>query len=364
MKKRKIFAVLFAVAICAFALCGCGASVDYYYSSNGNTVTANYVVTLPTAVVDELEKSAAKDSAFPQTKWTIKSYFTMLGNAFGCGVTVAERIDDTIVTLARTYTPSNSGDDDDDENYTREIEKHFFNYKITYTQSSPFDGLRAQYDSTAEITPNSVMDVLINGVTGVIPGIKTAFPAAAKYNPGDLALSFYWNADVTPENGEIVTVDNKRWVKWTAKFDTEKQVISYSYTRPNPLGWYVVIFTVGVLTVAIVLLATKNSKAEPKMVKLKKGPVHYHAESDGTIRGDDGSVYRNPFAVRTYRPGNEHSPYRAGENDAARARRELEDIFAGHDPVEDEKERLKRRLDELLPPDEAEEAKKKLDEKK
>lgn len=363
MKKRKILAMLFAVAICAFALCGCRANVDYYYSSNGNTVTTKYVVTVPSSVVTELEKTAAADTSFPQTKWTFKSYFTTLGKAFGCGVTVDDSTDDTVVTLARTFTPTSDGDDDE-ENYTREIEKHFFNYKITYTQDSPFDGLRAQYDGTAEITPNTVMDVLVNGVTGVIPGIKTAFPSVAKYTAGDLTLSFCWNADVTPINGETVVADGKKWVKWTAKFDADKQVISYSYTRPNPLGWYVVIFGIGVVTVAIVLLATSKSKAEPKMVELKKGPVRYHAEPDGTIRGDDGSVYRNPYVRRTYHLGDDRNPYRPSESDAMRARRELEDIFSGHDPAEDEKERLKRRLDELLPPDEAEEAKKKLDEKK
>ena len=100
------------------------------------------------------------------------------------------------------------------------------------------------------------------------------------------------------------------------------------------------------------------------MVELKKGPVRYHAEPDGTIRGDDGSVYRNPYVRRIYHLGDDRNPYRPSESDATRARRELEDIFSGHDPAEDEKERLKRRLDELLPPDEAEEAKKKLDEKK
>ena len=48
--------MLFAVAICAFVLCGCRANVDYYYSSNGNTVTTKYVVTVPSSVVTELKR--------------------------------------------------------------------------------------------------------------------------------------------------------------------------------------------------------------------------------------------------------------------------------------------------------------------
>ena len=167
-----------------------------------------------------------------------------------------------------------------------------------------------------------------------------------------------------PENGEIVEIDGKKWAKWTAAFDNEKRVITYSYTRPNPLGWYVVIAGVGALTVAIILLATRKSKKEPRMAELKKGPVHYRVEPDGTIRGDDGSVYRDPFATRVYRPGDYRSPYRTSREEAERAKRELEDIFSGTDPEKEEKERLKRRLDELLPPDQAAEAKKKLDDKK
>ena len=135
MKKTKIFAVLFVAVICAFALCGCGASVDYYYSSNGNTITSEYVISLPSAVVDKMEKSAAlrtdsSDGASAQSKWTVKSYFTLLGGAFGCGPVVSENPDGTVITLSNTRTPSNGDDNDDGENYTREIEKHFFNYKI------------------------------------------------------------------------------------------------------------------------------------------------------------------------------------------------------------------------------------------
>lgn len=366
MKKLRILSVVVAALVCAFMLSACGASVDYYYSSNGNTITSEYVISLPSAVVDKMEKSAAlrtdsSDGASAQSKWTVKSYFTLLGGAFGCGTVVSENPGGTVVTLARTFTPSSDGNDD--ANYTREIEKHFFNYKVTYTQDNPFDGLRAQYDGAETIAKNTVMDVIVNG-SGAIPGLAEAFPAVSGYSPDDLALSFYWSADVTPENGEIVEIDGKKWAKWTAAFDNEKRVITYSYTRPNPLGWYVVIAGVGALTVAIILLATRKSKKEPRMAELKKGPVHYRVEPDGTIRGDDGSVYRDPFATRVYRPGDYRSPYRTSREEAERAKRELEDIFSGADPEKEEKERLKRRLDELLPPDQAAEAKKKLDDKK
>ena len=362
MKKLRILSVVVAALVCAFALCGCGASVDYYYSSNGNTITSEYVISLPSAVVDKMEKSAdSSGGASAQPKWTIKSYFTTLGRTFGCGVVIDETSGGTVVTLARTFTPSSDGNDD--ANYTREIEKHFFNYKVTYTQDNPFDGLRAQYDGVETIAKNTVMDVIVNG-SDAIPGIATAFPEVKAYSPDELTLTFYWRADVVPENGEIVTRDNVKWVKWDAKFDNEKRVITYSYTRPNPLGWYVVIAGVGALTVAIILLATRKSKKEPRMAELKKGPVHYRVEPDGTIRGDDGSVYRDPFATRVYRPGDYRSPYRTSREEAERAKRELEDIFSGADPEKEEKERLKRRLDELLPPDQAAEAKKKLDDKK
>ena len=368
MKKLRILSVVVAALVCAFMLCGCGASVDYYYSSNGNTITSEYVISLPSAVVDKMEKSAAlrtdsSDGASAQSKWTVKSYFTLLGGAFGCGTVVSENPDGTVITLSNTRTPSNGDDNDDGENYTREIEKHFFNYKIIYTQDNPFDGLRAQYDGAETIAKNTVMDVIVNG-SGAIPGLAEAFPAVSGYSPDELTLTFYWRADVVPENGEIVTRDNVKWVKWDAKFDNEKRVITYSYTRPNPLGWYVVIAGVGALTVAIILLATRKSKKEPRMAELKKGPVHYRVEPDGTIRGDDGSVYRDPFATRVYRPGDYRSPYRTSREEAERAKRELEDIFSGADPEKEEKERLKRRLDELLPPDQAAEAKKKLDDKK
>ncbi len=365
MKKLKILTILFVVTICTFALCGCGASVDYYYTSSGDTITAEYKVNLPSSVVNAMEKTASSNTtALTGTTWTVRSYFETFGIAFGCATTVNEKNGNTIVTISRTYTPSSDSDTDEDENYDRKIEKHFFTYDVIYTQSSPYNGLRAQYDGTEEIAPGTIMDVLVNGVTDVIPGIKSAFPAIKSYNPSDLTLSFYWNANVTPMNGEIVTINGEKWAKWSVAFDTENHVITYSYSGRNPLGWYVVIFGVGLVTVAIVLLATRKSKSEPKMVELKKGPVHYHVESDGTVHGDDGSIYRDPFAMFMNRTNDSQNPFGTVTDDVERAKRDLEDIFDGHDPEQEEKERLKRRLDELLPPDEAEEAKKKLDDKK
>ena len=92
-------------------LSACGASVDYYYSSNGNTITSEYVISLPSAVVDKMEKSAAlrtdsSDGASAQSKWTVKSYFTLLGGAFGCGTVVSENPDGTVITLSNTRNDS------------------------------------------------------------------------------------------------------------------------------------------------------------------------------------------------------------------------------------------------------------------
>jgi lipoprotein len=63
MKKFKKIAVLAVVIMTFFTLCACGVSVDYYYESNGSQIFYRYDVTVPKAVVENLNSPERTEEA-------------------------------------------------------------------------------------------------------------------------------------------------------------------------------------------------------------------------------------------------------------------------------------------------------------
>lgn len=368
MKKLKKIVVLAVVIMTFFTLCACGVTVDYYYQSDGSELIYRYEATVPEAVVEKLNATAAYKSSGKSSRWTLNEYMDVLGKSFGFTViSETEQSEKVVYRFFRTVSADDlTSGDSGDSGVEYEVKDGFFSSTVTCKQENPFNGLRAQYDGDEPAASGSVIYVLSEGDAG-IPAFTEAFPAAENYSPGDLKLNFYWKANVKAENGTVVTEDGKKWNLWTASFDNENREIVYSYKAPNPLGYYVVILAVGVAVTAVVLLATFRSGKKPKFVKLENGPVRYAPVRSGRSGVNVGPIDPGTFDIysddeeeldRLKRRLDSYFP----ESDAERAKRELEELFSGGS-ASDEKERLKKRIDETLPPDQAEEAKKKLDDR-
>lgn len=331
-KRTKSVIVAALAAALAFMLTGCGARVDYYYSSTNSGAEVRYDVTIDKDIVAELEND--KTSSL-----TVGQYFNTLALAYGFDHIT--KVGSGSITYSFGGEITSSGDDGDDgEQPTYSIKNGFFTRRVTVTQGNPFNGLRAAYDEGTDLTPGSIIDALRNGIaspTGgkLLPSFIEAFPAAANYNKDELTLRFLWHADVADFEGGTSVVDENgvRWQAWDAKFDRETRDIVYSYTSVNPLGYYVVVLALGAAVTVIIIVATRKSKREPSLVP-------------------EGRPAGRQTRVRVYVSD-------PGEGNRARA--ELYDLFSGK-REQAEKDRLKARLMEFLPEDEAKEAVKKLDE--
>ncbi len=312
MKLLKRIIAVITLSVCFTVLVGCGASVDYYYSSDGDTIYYSYVVTMSGNLMKTLEKSAAIRTG--DNKWTLAGYFAVLGSGFG---TEVKHTGASGYTGDHYFTFSGSRevpDDDEDDNTDEQeepqyvLEKGFFRTRVIWTQDSPFEGVYGQFIGEEETTEGSLIDVLKNGYNG-IPAFTEAFPAAKELDPTELTLRFLWNNNrVTPENGETEYINGKYYSVWTVSFDSEKKEIIYWYYVPNPVGWYVVILGVGLLIVGLIVLITLKSKKEPKFVEARTGPVRYRNAATGS------NVYYSEF---------NNSRKKAAED----ARRELDELF-------------------------------------
>ena len=293
MKKFKKIAVLAVVIMTFFTLCACGVSVDYYYESNGSQIFYRYDVTVPKAVVENLNSTARYKSVGGASRWTLGEYMDILGKSFGFSVDFGTgQGGASVYGFTRVVSAGDLTSGDSDAVY--EVKDGFFTSTVTCTQENPFNGLRAQYDGDETAARGSVMYVLSNGQAG-IPAFTEAFPAAGGYSPDELKLNFYWNAGVKAENGSVVTVNGEEWNLWTSAFDNENRKIVYSYKATNPLGYYVVILAAGVAVTAVVLLATSKSAKKPKFVKLENGPVRYTP-----VRSGGSGINAGPIDPRTF----------------------------------------------------------------
>lgn len=354
MKILKRIIVVFSVAFCLVALCACGANVDYYYSSDGENIKTEYVLTLPTALKDELNGTAATDASFSvPAAWTLERYLYELGANFGFNVSNVSAGDKFTCRFSKTISASDmQGSDDDDEKLSYEVENHFFTRRVTATQDNVFNGIYDDYARKGDT--NTLMTVIAEGYRRadgreILPAFTSAFPAANNYDAKDITLRFLWrvgkNSDIKPENGEIITENGERYMVWDAKFDSEERKIIYSYSVVNPLGYYVVTLIVGLVVVGIILLVTIKSRKQPKMAEMKTGPVHYYGQRRGNNNGNNngsvvyyGDMRRNDTAAQARREldelfGTSESPAPDKKEQAT----EINDVFGGENDEDNEK---------------------------
>lgn len=312
------------IALCVCALAGCEASISYYYAPDSFDDGRRFEVKLSDSLIAEIETGAP---------WTVESYLTAIAGYANMDISVEREGGVTFFSLFGPLPPSD-GSGGGTVNYR--VENRFFTRRVYITEDNPFNGMREEYNS-GNAAEGSIMWLITSGVSDektTIPALRDAFPAITEMNPDALTLRFLWNESRSsrykPLGEDEEFAYGRRWQVWKGKFDKEYRSVEYYYSVPNPVGFYVVVLVLGAAVAAIVLVATRKSKRKPALV--------------------------DPNAPRMRGAANYG---RDDYNARAAARKELDDIFEGN--FEDETERLKRRIREVLPPDEAEEAIKKLE---
>lgn len=333
--------VLLSTLLAAVTLCGCGAEINYYYSVDGDEYTYEYTVALSDELVNELEASAAPSTT---SAWTMNAYMQLLADAFGYDYYYGEGDGQKLYTLSRTIKEEDlpTRDEDDENDTTVEVVPRFFTREYVYTTAHPMASVSTDY-AEGSSTPGSLYYILENGAIFVngttIPPVSYAFPALEGKDISKLKLSFYWKTDeLDAKDGEKVKINGDTYLKWTIGYNDTDKTISYIYYGVNPLGWYVVIFGVSLLAMTVVVIVAKKRGGEGKLVEPGVKKTHRYE--------DEGITYsESNFDVFGQKP-----------------RTSPPDIFAEDDRAEDE--RLKKRIDELFPPEEAEEIKRRMDEQK
>lgn len=137
MKKFKKIAVLAVVIMTFFTLCACGVSVDYYYESNGSQIFYRYDVTVPKAVVENLNSTARYKSVGGASRWTLGEYMDILGKSFGFSVDFGTgQGGASVYGFTRVVSAGDLTSGDSDAVY--EVKDGFFTSTVTCTQGKSF----------------------------------------------------------------------------------------------------------------------------------------------------------------------------------------------------------------------------------
>lgn len=311
MKAIKKLMVIFACALCFFALVACDASVDCYYTAEGNYIHYRYKVTLSHATIEEIESSATAEGREDGEKWTAYDYFKALAKECNWLMSYDEKNGATVFSFyARVQKPTAS--DDGESKVKKVVNEGFFFTTVTYTQPNPMTESALSYaDGTA--SEKTLSYVLKNGKDSC-PALEKAFPSATG-KLDKLTMSFYWQNDSADAvNGDEVTLGGDRYLRFTTTASDREGTISYTYRTVNPVGWYVTIGVLGVLAVAIVLIVTARSKKKPRLTTESENGVR-------TPRKDETQVYYDLPPEDIF-----------GLDDRA----ELEDIFGLNDEKSDD----------------------------
>ncbi len=294
MKKLKQLLALFAVVFFILPLCACEAEIDCYYVSEQDYFIYEYHVRLSNRSIEEIESTAADNQTLLNGgKWTLLAYFESLAEV--CGWNVSGQKKQPFVSTTDEYTtytfrilqPHSASDDEDDEensSLTKLVDKGFYFTTVTYSQPNPlYESYKNYRDGTAQ--ERTITYVLKNGF-GNCPALETVFPSLAGALD-NVTLNFYWRADgIDAVDGSEVFINGKRYLKWTVSDDNTS--VAYSYRRPNPVGWYVTVALIGIVVTVIIILATRKSKKQPKMVderqiKPQRGTTVYYLPPDDEL---------------------------------------------------------------------------------
>ena len=327
----KKFIVATLALLVAVAAVGCGTEITYYYSvSDYDYYTACELYFIRSEVA-AIEATATGEGLGMGEKWTVERYIDKLAKSFGWAVEKNASSDAVSYTLARSVERKDDDASGDDDSPAPTLKRGFLFNKYTYETDSPFSGIYSDLSGETAPAPSSIADVLKNGITDdnaqkVLPALGEAFTGISYADFADVKTSFVWNnSRITPVNGKNGYVGRSRVAVWESTLGDSPKLV-YEVSSPNTVGWYILIAAVGCITVTIIMLATRGSRAKPKMVKMQSGRrVYpriggYYGDNHRTGKTDNIRVI-DPFDDEPI--GRRETP--------EDARKDLDDIFFGDD---------------------------------
>ena len=290
-----------AVAACAVAFCGCGASVTVKaYTENGVRYNL-YTVSIDADTVQKMESSATLDSN--GNRYTVNGYFFELFSSFDCEI-VDSRYDASAYVASYKKAFDATGDTGSGEEGSflsksrlQDIAESI-EFMVTYTanpfvrkyvsvSNNPFNGIRAEYDAVQSDETVTVIQRLKNGqfsrdgVTGeritTLPSVTEAFPYLQGIDPDGLLLNYVFTGSKRmSSSGTAKEIGDYAEYVFSRYFDTTETGISFAYTRPVTYGWYGVALAAGGIVFAAIMLATRTKKQKPTLLdKFPYNPEQY-----------------------------------------------------------------------------------------
>ena len=278
MKKRvKLLFALCALVMAATALVGCGARLDYYYYTDEENYIVDMRLYVPNALETEIDRSSTvlMEPNNPEWKMTLGEWLSVFAKMFDYDMSdeVNGGNGSHYYRFVRKI-PQDTEDDDDDEDSDTvvDVKNRFYTYLVSVTMPNPFNGIAAEYASDGGASA-SMVSVIKNGY-GNLPPLLDAFPVLKGKSIEGIECNFLMPAiDGGDSSGETVTVDltlpgeyesfKADFFKFSRMLDEQELTLTYSYTRPNPLGWYVTIILIAAAVVALILLLTRKKKPRP-----------------------------------------------------------------------------------------------------
>lgn len=300
LKKRiKRIGTVCAIAACALAFSGCGASVTVRdYTENGTRYNM-YTVSIDLDTVRKMEASAATDAN--GDKYSVHGYFFELFSGLGCEIVDSVYTSDAYTAsyrIAFSDTGADSGgngggsfishtrlhDIAEAVEFSASYKTNPFVRKYMKKSANPFNGIRAEYDAVQPDETATVVQQLKNGrvsrdaETGeritFLPSVVDAFPYLRGFEPDLLKLNYAMTGSKRMSSSGTsrdLDGDYAEYV-FSRYFDTVDTEIGLEYTRPVPYGWYGVALAAGGLVFGIIMLVTRAKK--PKTTLLDRFPYN------------------------------------------------------------------------------------------
>ena len=280
---KKTCKISIAALVCVLVmslLTGCGGNVDVIQYSDGRNIVQLLTFSLPNTARVNIEANAAVRVG--DEKWTVSDYMRALTGLVGFAdgsrfEYETEGVDggDWFTRYVRRAPITDDGGEEDepDENYNLDVKNMFYVRRVTVTVSHPFNGYRSDWDS-ADGSGGGLMDAIKHGITGkdflgrdvlLLPALTDAFPSVSGSDLGHLVLSFGIPAGAFgASSGEDREIDGVKFHCFERLFTTDDEVISYSYTVPYSVGWYVTAILLGGAVTAAIIFATRKKKPKER----------------------------------------------------------------------------------------------------
>lgn len=292
--KIKRISIVLLTVLATILLCACSTEIDCYYSASGNWLHYRYDVKVSDAELKMIEENSLQKQ--DGSRWTLGGYISKLCEIAGWTLSITKNNEQTVYGIVAVMPNYDDEEEDSESTVERIVDEGFFFTKVTYRQDHPLASAIASYIGE-EPKENTVSYLLKHGDEN-LPALSSAFPLLSAI-PTDIKLSFYWeNNQVTSDTGEEIEIDGKSYIKWTAVSDGKEYKLEYSYKIVNPMGWYIVIASIGIASVIVVLIVTAKSKKKPKLVKsevpqynnrYEDSKIYYTIPNDNDVFGLDDS---------------------------------------------------------------------------